>query len=524
MHVPAGDSPTAIPKLLRASRSSARNTLAVAGIAAFFFLFRLGQRPLPDWDEALYGETAKEFLHGAHWLIPYFNYHPWLDKPPLYEWTTSLFFALFGVSEFWERAASALCGIAVIVLTYRLASEMGGRRMGWLSASVLLTTYGFVAQARMGTTDVMLTLWLVLGVYGIYRLTVDGARGWYMFFIGLALAVMTKSAAASPLVLTLIVMTAKNHWRVLTINKSCVRGALIFLAIVIPWHLYMIFHLGRPFIADYFVRQMISRTATALEKHSGGITYYVRLLSLKAFPWVILVVLAGVRAIKSRRFRVIDCFFLAVFLECTVVRTKLAWYIVPIYPALAIIAAGEIEPILIRFRAEKLLWAGVPALLACWGYLLFNFVPKTVYDRPLVDLLKRNQGKLAPGKLLLCSDNKVIDLPDADFYSSRPALQVYVFHKPNRTLYGAIDPASNDPGFRNPIPISAVSGLEQEPILIETDLAAKLPQRFEIEPIAKNSQYELGTIEPNSESGKGVSPDQRLDEPNKPPPQDDDPD
>ena len=66
-------------------------------------------------------------------------------------------------------------------------------------------------------------------------------------------------------------------------------------------------------------------------------------------------------------------------------------------------------------------------------------------------------------------------------------------------LYGPIDPVSNDSDFRNPLPISKVLDLDRQPILIDLNLAEKLPAGIEIQTIATNSHYELGTIKLNLE-------------------------
>ena len=75
--------------------------------AAAVILPLLGRKMLANWDEAIYAEVAREFL-GRNWLIPTWQFQPWLEKPPLGMWITAVFFHLFGATQFWARAASGV--------------------------------------------------------------------------------------------------------------------------------------------------------------------------------------------------------------------------------------------------------------------------------------------------------------------------------------------------------------------------------------------------------------------------------
>ena len=124
------------------------------GIGATLFIFwRLGEGSLEPSDEAIYGRIAREMVWIGDWLTPRWNYEVWFEKPPLLMWITAAFFQLFGVSEFWLRAASASCGVGTIIITYLLASNSYGRAVGTMSIAVLATTEHFIWSARVGMMD-----------------------------------------------------------------------------------------------------------------------------------------------------------------------------------------------------------------------------------------------------------------------------------------------------------------------------------------------------------------------------------
>ena len=89
----------------------------VIGLAAFLFFFHLGTYGLWEPDEARYSEIAREMLASHNFIVPHLNYVPYIEKPPLLYWLTTLAMRLLGVNEFAARfvnALAALFGVAAI--------------------------------------------------------------------------------------------------------------------------------------------------------------------------------------------------------------------------------------------------------------------------------------------------------------------------------------------------------------------------------------------------------------------------
>ncbi|HTD55044.1 MAG TPA: phospholipid carrier-dependent glycosyltransferase, partial [Silvibacterium sp.] len=164
-------------------------------LSAAVLLPLLGHKALADWDEGIYAEVSREFL-GRGWLIPHWHFHPWFEKPPLALWITAVFFRLFGVNEFWARFGSALASIGIVSLMHAVALRLRGITAAWISTAILLSTFGFLRVARMGELDALLTLGCLIGLCGLAKVREGEQRGWYWFWIGFAIAVMTKGAAA----------------------------------------------------------------------------------------------------------------------------------------------------------------------------------------------------------------------------------------------------------------------------------------------------------------------------------------
>ncbi|HEX3374042.1 MAG TPA: phospholipid carrier-dependent glycosyltransferase, partial [Edaphobacter sp.] len=109
--------PSGLRDLLERSRQAVSTSLAAALLACIVLLPLLGHKPLTNWDEGIYAEISREMLSFGP-LVPHWNYQPWFEKPPLMLWITAAFFKLFGVTEFWARAGSALSGVFTVALLH----------------------------------------------------------------------------------------------------------------------------------------------------------------------------------------------------------------------------------------------------------------------------------------------------------------------------------------------------------------------------------------------------------------------
>lgn len=457
-------------------------------VSALFLFLLLGHRPLADWDEAIYADIAREFARGVAHLVPYWNYRPWLERTPLFEWLTAAVFSVFGVSNIAARAISALAGCATAALCFHWTNRLQGRLAAWLSVTVLLTTHAFFYQARFGTTDMLLSLWMFVAAFGIYRVNGGESNGWYAFWIGLALGIMTKSAGPAPVVLTAIVVGLANRWTANRFGRSFLFSVLIFIVIVAPWHVYMFLHYGRAFYNDYIVRQLLTRSMRPLEGHTGGPLFYAATIAKSSFPWCLLLVPAIVSFICERKATVIGCYACIVFLFYTPIGTKLPWYITAIYPALAIVEA--------RQALRLIRWPRVVipiVLIASLAGLLFVDLRRPY---PSADVLLIEQHQHAPGnKLILCSDQYILDIPAALFYADRPTVQAYLNTRPDIVEgLGRIDPVTNDPKFRNPLPLSSLVGEKESLLLTETSLLRQIEREYSFRPLASDDRFTLGTV------------------------------
>lgn len=412
-------------------------------IAACALLWKLGAGSLAAWDEAIYAQVSKEIALSGDWLTLRWEYQPWFEKPPLFMWMTALFYRLFGVSEFWARVPSALSGIALVVVTYSIGKLTGGRRVGLLAAVVLLTCYHFLSFSRFGTMDVMLTLFTYTALYAYLRLTDGNQKWWYAVWSSCALALMVKGAGGmiAPAAIILALLFDKRL-RVAVRSSHFRQAVLLAVLIVAPWHVLMSAWYGRAFIDEYIGYHVIARSTRTLEGHASGYFYYVGKLVDGFFPWCLLVPFAVVSIIRRNlkaqsRSWVLLLLIALVFGLYTVIPTRRPWYIVPLYPALAILIAVFICGLYQNYRSRPIyrrIVAGACLILIVVGGL-YSFVSLYLNRKPaepVVNLARLAQSK-SPGdkdSLVLLSGVEPFYAQIPLFYSDRPIEQAYASSEP----------------------------------------------------------------------------------------------
>lgn len=311
-------------------------------LSTIILLWKLGQRSLEDWDEAIYAQISKEIVQNGDWITLHYGYVPWFHKPPLFIWSTAALFQCFGVNEFWARAASALSGVALILVTYLIGKKVYGYWVGVLAALILLGSYQFVHSARFGTTDMMLTFFLFLSLYGYLHLRQGNQKWWYFIGTACALGFMVKGFAAivAP---AAIMITLLMERQLLTTFKSKYFWQSVVLAtlIILPWHLMVLLQHGQAFLNKYLGYHVIERATRPLEGNTGNFLSYFQTILKFFFPWVYLIPFAFIVSVKDTlkprsSSRILIVFFLVVFGLYSLVSTKLSWYILPLYPIFAI--------------------------------------------------------------------------------------------------------------------------------------------------------------------------------------------
>ena len=400
-------------------------------LAAMVVMYwRLGEGSLSDYDEADYAQSAREMLWWNDPNTPRWNGMEFFDKPPLGMWLTALAYKAAGVNEFGARVVSATAGVLVILLVYAIGRSLFGGRAAALGAAILLLTvnnnlyshgYNLVSLARVGQLDMLLILWRCLAVWLVWR-SVSEPRALIWMGLPLGLGVMTKSAAglmAYGIVgLYLLCRGRRAWWR-----KETLLGILLSVLVLAPWHIGQLIIWGRHFWNSYMVSLTVGYV-TGDQGHTRDVWFYLRSIQRGfpvLYPLVALGVIYGIyRALrhKDRASLLLLCWAAVPFALYNVGRSKIGWYMIPIYPALALLTMQ----LLVRaLRGKAALTAALIATLAFnpWLPAAKDFSPDVkavaTYSRYVLqpaDILVN----YFPGSFWI--------QPSALFYADRPLLLV----------------------------------------------------------------------------------------------------
>ncbi|MBT9332163.1 glycosyltransferase family 39 protein [Acidipila sp. 4G-K13] len=208
--------------------------------------FSLLKPPLLDDADSVYAEAAREMLLRHDWITPHLNGIRWLESPPLLCWSVAASFRLFGVSDWAARLPLALYALALFAVVFSLGrrffdSSGNAPAAGFYAALALMTSYGIFLFAHILLPDLILSLWLTLGIACFWRslreenpslLTALG------FSACCGLGVLTRGLIGIifPAAIVLLFLFFTRNLRHLR-RWHPVAGSLVFPAIVLPWNI-----------------------------------------------------------------------------------------------------------------------------------------------------------------------------------------------------------------------------------------------------------------------------------------------
>ncbi|HEU5181120.1 MAG TPA: glycosyltransferase family 39 protein [Candidatus Polarisedimenticolia bacterium] len=334
----------------------------VAGLAVLMLGFRLGSTGL--WtDESIYAQTAREMARSGDWITPKLCGGPYLIKPVLYHWMAAVAFHLAGESELAARLPQAAA--AALMLTFMLAVTGGfarnsdspsTRKGAWLAAAALLTSPGFIMGARVAGMDLLLSAAITLTILCFSRGYSEGGSlrgGWFVasgFFAGLGLLAKGPLGALIPGLVILIFLALRGQVRI-AVSRPARKGALVALLTAAVWYLPVSYLHWERFNRVFWMANNVTRLHEPVSDHKGPITFYVPVFLLAFLPWSFPFAVAFARSVKrvvaQRPTRcapedlLLLIWFAAPFIFYSAVATKLPGYILPVFPAAALLTAQE---------------------------------------------------------------------------------------------------------------------------------------------------------------------------------------
>jgi 4-amino-4-deoxy-L-arabinose transferase-like glycosyltransferase len=355
---PLGPTAAELPPPARsahAKRSSAWLALLFVLFALVWFA-SLGSRSLVDTDEGRYAVLALEMARSGDWITPRLNGLLYFEKPPLQYWIGALSFKWFGITEFSARLWPGLAGFLSVIAVGCTAARLWGRTSGLQAFAVAASTTWIIGVSHVLTLDAGLALFTTLTLCAV--LLAECAelqppvrrRFIWVAWISTALAVLSKGPVgfvipACTLLLTSLWMRDFALLRRMRLGA----GLAMLLAVAAPW--FILVSLRNPGFAEFFfIHEHVARYMTEVHHRAGAWWYYIPLLLIGMMPWTSALpwiarrerpVAAAASETRAVRILAAWCGFVLVFFSLS--GSKLPSYILPMFPALALLVALQLR-------------------------------------------------------------------------------------------------------------------------------------------------------------------------------------
>lgn len=309
--------------------------------------------PPVDRDEARFVQATKQMVESGDYIDIRYKDETRYKKPIGIYWLQSAAVNLSGLGEeapIWVyRLVSVLAISAAVLVTCWTGTRLFGSEAGLIAGLVLGGVLAAAFEGRIAKTDATLLAFAVLAQGALAQIyvavregrAVQSALPW-LFWAAQGGAILIKGPIA-PLLSGLTILTlcaADRDWRWLARLKPG-RGVLLTCIIVLPWLALITWKSGGAFWQEAVGKDLVGKVAQGQESHGAPPGYYVLTYSLFMWPFGLLAIAAGLHALNAwktdPRLRFCIAWYIPFWLVLELVPTKLPHYVLPAYPALALV-------------------------------------------------------------------------------------------------------------------------------------------------------------------------------------------
>jgi 4-amino-4-deoxy-L-arabinose transferase-like glycosyltransferase len=326
-----------------------------------FILYAPGLVAIPplDRDEARFAQATRQMLETGDFVRIRFQDEPRNKKPIGIYWLQAAAVAAFSSprsAAIWPyRLPSALAATLAVLLVFGLGRHLlGSGSAAFIAAVLTASALGIVVEAHLAKTDAALLAAVVaaqgvLGVvYAATRLDRPVPRPFaLLFWLAEASAILLKGPTGP--VLALLTVTA------LSIADRDIRwlkelrpllGLLVTALIVTPWFIAIERATQGDFISQAVSYDLLPKLVGGQEAHGAPPAYYLVLAVASFWPGSLFIVPALVHGWRRRRAapeRFLLAWLVPAWVLFELVPTKLPHYVLPLFPALALLAGAALD-------------------------------------------------------------------------------------------------------------------------------------------------------------------------------------
>lgn len=378
----------------------------VIAMGALFFFPGLGKRLFWYSYEARVAQVARQMLRSSTfeaWLLPRLGDQDRLKKPPLAYWLAALVSSLAGgVSHFTARLPNACAAIGCLVIVYAWAKKLHSNSAGILAAAALATCGLFWQQGRSAGIEMPLLFFnlLALHAWWRYRQTLITAPseiaapacGWLLLtYTSLGFAFLQKGPVGPILILLIIVfyLGLSGDWRIRGAGwRWHGLGILLFMILSLPWYAVVMY--CKPEAWAIWFRESAGRIE-GFDHLRHPTAYFVWQMLGNGQPWI-LPALLSLSFFRRTNPEMSKLFIMWVWTAVTLVffsipGSKKNYYLLPVYPSLAIQAAIVFAAAADDVLSAPAIW--LRRLLLAGGIILATAAPLMFFLTPHMIIRER---------------------------------------------------------------------------------------------------------------------------------------
>ena len=325
--------------------------IGLGSLCIVLYIWGLGELPFYTKGQPREATVVWEIYTNGEWILPLRNGHLIPSKPPLFHWLAALCsFALGELSELAIRLPSAVLAIVGVLLTYYAGSVLWGVEAGLVAGLIVATSFEWLRAATAARVDMTLTACMVMAfVFFLFLYRKQAVSLWQalLFFGCLGLATLAKGPVGVVLPgLTILVFLGLRRDFPFLRQLHLVPGSAFFLVVAGSWYGLALWQGGEEFFTKQIMKENVLRffaSGAAGAGHEHPFYYFIPTFFLGMLPWsfffppLVIFLYQRRKTLHEHNFLYLIVWVVTVFLFYSVSSSKRSVYILPLYPAVALL-------------------------------------------------------------------------------------------------------------------------------------------------------------------------------------------
>lgn len=356
------------------------NPYLLLGIfSLLLYLPGLFNLPVLDRDEAHFAQASRQMIQTGHYFQIRYQEKTRFQKPPGINWLQAASVRLFSEADaplIWPyRIPSLLGALLSVFLTFFFARRFVSERAALLASAFLGSALLMVVETHMAVIDTSLLSSVLLmqgALWVIYQESTEKRQahwGWAgLFWLAMAYGFVLKGVTPLVGVLSVVALCIIERGVAWLRALRIYRGLILFVGLSLIWVMLVNAAENSNYLLQMFKKDLLPKLSGGHESHGKPPLFHLIILPLTFWPASLFLWQGGAYAVNQRHQNVVRfllAWILPTWIFFEVMPTKLPQYVLPTFPAIAILCALAITDLIKGIKPNRLL----RLLQVLWGVL-----------------------------------------------------------------------------------------------------------------------------------------------------------